>query len=102
MNWAKPSSRHPLHEQILDTFVANDARLVGGAGLGVTLELPEDGEEWNSVLLCTGANACGKVGCRSSSSLHDADQLECLYETGGSTGDRNSLLHGSSVCFRLL
>ncbi|KAH6908017.1 muts domain V-domain-containing protein [Coprinopsis sp. MPI-PUGE-AT-0042] len=45
--------RHPLHEQILDTFVANDARLVGGAGLGY-------GEDWNSILLCTGANACGK------------------------------------------
>ena len=54
-------ARHPLQEQILDTFVANDARLVGGAGIGVELELPDDGEEWNSVLLCTGANACGKV-----------------------------------------
>ncbi|TFK28044.1 hypothetical protein FA15DRAFT_107923 [Coprinopsis marcescibilis] len=52
--------RHPLHEQILDTFVANDARLLGGVGLGTTPQCTADGEQWNSVLLCTGANACGK------------------------------------------
>ena len=38
----------------------NDARLIGGAGIGVDVETP-DSNEWNSVLLCTGANACGKV-----------------------------------------
>ena len=54
----KRRARHPLHELILDAFVANDAHLVGGAGLGATSDYPD---EWNSVLLCTGANACGKV-----------------------------------------
>ncbi|KAF8158095.1 hypothetical protein B0H34DRAFT_749503 [Crassisporium funariophilum] len=53
--------RHPLHEQVVNTFVPNDARLIGGAGIGSSTELPDDNEQWNSVLLCTGANACGKV-----------------------------------------
>ncbi|KAG5638725.1 hypothetical protein H0H81_010708 [Sphagnurus paluster] len=56
--------RHPLQDQVIDTFVPNDARLVGGAGMGVTFHSPDDSEdaeaEWNSILLCTGANACGK------------------------------------------
>lgn len=52
--------RHPLQERVLDTFVPNDARLIGGAGIGATPDRPDD-EQWNSVLLCTGANACGKV-----------------------------------------
>ncbi|GLB38388.1 putative ATPase domain of DNA mismatch repair MUTS family protein [Lyophyllum shimeji] len=54
--------RHPLHEQIIDTFVPNDARLAGGAGVGGAFQGPNDDThgEWNSVLLCTGANACGK------------------------------------------
>ncbi|KDR82897.1 hypothetical protein GALMADRAFT_220895 [Galerina marginata CBS 339.88] len=52
--------RHPLHERVVDTFVPNDARLIGGAGIGADAEYPDDNEQWNSVLLCTGANACGK------------------------------------------
>lgn len=58
--------RHPLQEQILDTFVPNDARLVGGVGLGMFYD-DDSGSEvgleavWSSVVLCTGANACGKV-----------------------------------------
>ncbi|KAG9315778.1 DNA mismatch repair protein mutS [Chiua virens] len=57
--------RHPLQEQILDTFVANDARLVGGVGFGMCYEddsSSDTGTEaaWNSIVLCTGANACGK------------------------------------------
>lgn len=54
--------RHPLQEQLIDTFVPNDARLAGGAGVGAAFQVPDDGAEanWNSVLLCTGANACGK------------------------------------------
>ncbi|KAJ2929766.1 hypothetical protein H1R20_g7314, partial [Candolleomyces eurysporus] len=53
--------RHPLHELILDAFVANDARVIGGAGVGASPDYPDESEdEWNSVLLCTGANACGK------------------------------------------
>ncbi|KAF9013228.1 muts domain V-domain-containing protein [Cyathus striatus] len=52
--------RHPLHEQIVDTFVPNDARIVGGAGNGSQIVDSETGDPWNSILLCTGANACGK------------------------------------------
>lgn len=48
----------------------NPARLVGGAGIGAHISgLQEDdyreiGEiaNWNSVIVCTGSNACGKVG----------------------------------------
>ncbi|RDB18026.1 MutS 5 [Hypsizygus marmoreus] len=51
--------RHPLQEQIVDTFVPNDARIVGGASTSSAF-LGPDNKECNSVLLCTGANACGK------------------------------------------
>lgn len=58
--------RHPLQEQILDTFVPNDVRLVGGVGFGICCEYDSSSEiapegTWTSVVLCTGANACGKV-----------------------------------------
>ncbi|KAF8798995.1 hypothetical protein BYT27DRAFT_7177307 [Phlegmacium glaucopus] len=52
--------RHPLHEQVVDTFVPNDAHIIGGAGIGSSPTIPDDNNQWNSVLLCTGANACGK------------------------------------------
>ncbi|KAG5735367.1 Prohibitin-2 [Termitomyces sp. T112] len=55
--------RHPLQEQVIDTFVPNDALLVGGTGSGPTFRNGKDisdSEQQNSVLLCTGANACGK------------------------------------------
>ncbi|KAG6890840.1 hypothetical protein C0995_003273 [Termitomyces sp. Mi166 len=57
--------RHPLQEQVVDTFVPNDARLIGGVGSGPTFRNGEaiSDSEQNSVLLCTGANACGKIGC---------------------------------------
>ncbi|KAI6042638.1 DNA mismatch repair protein MutS, partial [Pisolithus marmoratus] len=57
--------RHPLQELAVDAFVPNDARLVGGAGFGQSY-VPDhasnaaDGLPFNSVVLCTGANACGK------------------------------------------
>ncbi|KAJ7147040.1 DNA mismatch repair protein MutS [Mycena crocata] len=55
--------RHPLQEQVVDTFVPNDAHLAGGSGDRSVLvgdEATNEPEEWNSVVLCTGANACGK------------------------------------------
>ncbi|KAJ7459929.1 DNA mismatch repair protein MutS [Mycena latifolia] len=55
--------RHPLQEQVVDTFVPNDAHLAGGSGnrsVVVGDEATSEAEEWNSVVLCTGANACGK------------------------------------------
>lgn len=51
--------RHPLQEQVVDTFVPNDAHLAGG--LDAYSSSVQDNEGLNSVLLCTGANACGKV-----------------------------------------
>ncbi|KAF8895319.1 DNA mismatch repair protein MutS [Infundibulicybe gibba] len=47
--------RHPLQEQVVDTFVPNDAHVVGGTGIG-----GKSGKNSHSVVLCTGANACGK------------------------------------------
>lgn len=58
--------RHPLQEQIVDTFVSNDAYVVGGRG--VRLENDDDTES-NSVLICTGSNACGKATSSSLSLL---------------------------------
>ncbi|KAJ7016657.1 DNA mismatch repair protein MutS [Mycena alexandri] len=55
--------RHPLQEQVVDTFVPNDAHLAGGSGNRSVLvgdESTNEAEEWNSMVLCTGANACGK------------------------------------------
>ncbi|KAJ6559109.1 DNA mismatch repair protein MutS [Mycena vulgaris] len=49
--------------RLLDTFVPNDAHLAGGSGnrsVVVGDEATNEAEEWNSVVLCTGANACGK------------------------------------------
>ncbi|KAG6840989.1 hypothetical protein C0991_002879 [Blastosporella zonata] len=78
--------RHPLQEQIIDTFVPNDASLVGGAGLGPTSQDSTDGSEsdfteWNSVLLCTGANACGKPNVINLERVLEADSVDSIYGT---------------------
>ncbi|KAI0315802.1 muts domain V-domain-containing protein [Amylostereum chailletii] len=60
--------RHPLQEQVVDTFVPNGILLVGGAGNGAfpAVHGEDDGSSsegtllGNSVMVCTGANACGK------------------------------------------
>ncbi|OBZ71456.1 Prohibitin-2 [Grifola frondosa] len=61
--------RHPLQELVVDTFVPNDAFILGGAGVGSTNIFEEDDTdgdgnnkhfEQNSIIVCTGANACGK------------------------------------------
>ncbi|KAL0961433.1 hypothetical protein HGRIS_006378 [Hohenbuehelia grisea] len=59
--------RHPLHEQVVDTFVPNDAHLIGGRGTHAqTLsDAAEDSDNevisrQHSVVLLTGANGCGK------------------------------------------
>ncbi|KAJ3574002.1 hypothetical protein NP233_g2059 [Leucocoprinus birnbaumii] len=54
------AGRHPLQEQVVDVFVPNDTRLAGGVGIDSSCQ-GEDGIELSSILLCTGANACGKV-----------------------------------------
>ena len=61
--------RHPLQEQTVDTFVPNDIFVIGGAGIGSFPAVHGDGDNLmsegsvrgNSVVICTGANACGKV-----------------------------------------
>ncbi|KXN88301.1 hypothetical protein AN958_07760, partial [Leucoagaricus sp. SymC.cos] len=53
------AGRHPLQEQVVDVFVPNDTNITGGAG-ATSLFQDEDGKPLNSILLCTGANACGK------------------------------------------
>ena len=50
----------------MDTFVPNDVSLVGGAGFDSYPDVYDDfmsegSTLGNSVLVCTGANACGKV-----------------------------------------
>jgi DNA mismatch repair ATPase MutS len=67
----KPISfhRHPLQEQTVDTFVPNDILVVGGAGIGSCPAAHVEADDHvsdgsivgNSVVICTGANACGKV-----------------------------------------
>ena len=53
---------HPLQELVVDTFVPNDTYIAGG-----THQLDVDGEQGGgpeevpNVVICTGANACGKV-----------------------------------------
>ncbi|KZT11913.1 uncharacterized protein LAESUDRAFT_670086 [Laetiporus sulphureus 93-53] len=64
--------RHPLQEMVVDTFVPNDAFAVGGCGFGCDSN-PDDintrdessvdntvRREQNGIIVCTGANACGK------------------------------------------
>jgi DNA mismatch repair protein MSH5 len=52
--------RHPLQEQVVDSFVPNDTYLVGG--LGNTAPAPKEGaKQQASVAVLTGANSCGKV-----------------------------------------
>jgi hypothetical protein len=67
--WVFYIYRHPLQEQTVDTFVPNDILIVGGAGIGSYPAVHGEGDDLmsegsvrgNSVVICTGANACGKV-----------------------------------------
>lgn len=58
---------------MVDTFVPNDARLVGGRpqlhdnNFGTNADSEGENEEISSIIICTGANACGKVNCLISS-----------------------------------
>jgi len=57
---------HPLQELVVDTFIPNDALLVGGCDVAVEQDDGEDDVTQNGlmgknrVIVCTGANACGK------------------------------------------
>jgi DNA mismatch repair protein MSH5 len=61
--YANVATRHPLQEQVVDMFVPNDAYLAGGLGTDSSPTDTEGDGRLTSVLLCTGANACGKVCC---------------------------------------
>ncbi|KAK0187908.1 DNA mismatch repair protein MutS [Armillaria mellea] len=55
--------RHPLQEQVVDTYVPNDVHLTGGfydPSELLSNSTRSSDKTWNSVVLCTGANACGK------------------------------------------
>ncbi|PBK68550.1 hypothetical protein ARMSODRAFT_975946 [Armillaria solidipes] len=56
-------TEHPLQEQVVDTYVPNDAHLTGGfydpSDL-LSASTRSCDKIWNSAVLCTGANACGK------------------------------------------
>ncbi|KAH7885327.1 DNA mismatch repair protein MutS [Phlebopus sp. FC_14] len=62
--------RHPLQEHTVDAFVSNDARLIGGVGIegpfeadnmpSVARDMDDQTAAWTSIVLCSGANACGK------------------------------------------
>lgn len=64
--------RHPLQQLVVDTFVPNDTCIKGAdcaddvmqdLCLAAEHELDESvRDSKNSVVVCTGANACGKVG----------------------------------------
>lgn len=90
---ACPFCRHPLQELVVDTFVPNDAFLISGAGLGSNVTVSEDylesdvgdgKREPNSIVVCTGANACGKVwyGDFAVRSNYLMQLPECILETG--------------------
>ena len=87
---------------MVDTFVPNDTYLVGGAGIGVAPKDDNDNEVEdeqshikNSVMVCTGANACGKVvssAIHSCAIAHPCYQSECI-----SQADCFDPIHGSGV-----
>ncbi|KAB5592476.1 DNA mismatch repair protein MSH5 [Ceratobasidium theobromae] len=49
---------HPLQNLLVPTFVPNDAYVIGGRGIESNGEDYQEGA--NSIVICTGANACGK------------------------------------------
>lgn len=63
---------------MVDVFVPNDTRIAGGAGSGAPF-LDEDGKAVNSILLCTGANACGKVTINPSLPTRDSSLLQSVF-----------------------
>lgn len=55
------NGRHPLQELIVETFVPNDCALSGGKGVKENGMIADrSGDDCNSIMIITGANACGK------------------------------------------
>lgn len=90
--------RHPLQELVVDTFVPNDAFIAGGNGASVAPEgegdaVDCDTQDRNSIVVCTGANACGKASLVISAfdTPLIGRLLECVHQTG-----RYDSIHGAS------
>lgn len=103
-DWSPPPSpafiSHPLVEQVTDLFVPNDLRVAGGAGGARNSAEDEEVDELSemadsqdfSVVICTGANACGKVSVRLAvlviefwaHQTPDVNFIECFPQTSRS------------------
>ncbi|KAJ7600737.1 DNA mismatch repair protein MutS [Mycena floridula] len=95
--------RHPLQELVVDTFVPNDARLAGSGD--------SEEEKRNKVVLCTGANACGKsVYLKQIALIQYMAQVGCFVPAEAATlgivdkiftriSTRESVSKAQSVCF---
>lgn len=92
---SKPNcrNRHPLQELVVDIFVPNDALLIGFDCPENVASLLEEEYELDdcmrgcrsNVMVCTGANACGKVCASANPSrfMMNHDHLvECLSQAG--------------------
>jgi DNA mismatch repair protein MSH5 len=83
--------RHPLQELVVDLYVPNDINLRGGEGLDVDVPEGDGGDTGNirpySIVVLTGANACGKVKRGVATLLLRADTncSERLSQTGAHT-----------------
>lgn len=75
-----------MQEQVVDIFVPNNAQLVAGVGFSASAERQagDHPATWSSIVLCTGANACGKVSSSYMPKFAVAVPAlaECLLETG--------------------
>ncbi|KAK0244297.1 muts domain V-domain-containing protein [Armillaria nabsnona] len=81
--------RHPLQEQVVDTYVPNDAHLTGGFYDPSDLlsdNTRSSDKTWNSVVLCTGANACGKsVFLKQIAMIQFMAQIGCFVPADSAT-----------------
>ncbi|OCB88935.1 hypothetical protein A7U60_g3890 [Sanghuangporus baumii] len=92
--------RHPLQEQVVDTFVPNDIHLRSGTSIDVNADNDEiedvcSSENARSMLVLTGANACGK-----SVYLKQAALIQYMAQIGWcqTSSDVPSIITNVMVC----